>query len=143
MNVSERPSSEQFCYLFVCVHNAGRSQIAQAFVNYYATHHDLPVIANSAGTSAGGVLNPLAVLVMAELGISMESQHPKMLTKEMVDKADKVITMGCGVETACPAGLFICEDWGLDDPAKLAIDDVRKVRDEINQRVKGLLGLNS
>lgn len=104
--------------LFVCVHNAGRSQMAEAFVNHLAGERGLPVCAESAGTVAGEKVNPVAVEVMAEAGVSMEGQRPKQLTDEMADAADRVITMGCGVEAeACPARVRpMLEDWGLEDP---------------------------
>ena len=104
--------------LFVCVHNAGRSQMAEAFVNALARERGLPVRGLSAGTQAGSRINPLAEQVMAELGISLEGQEPKQLTDEMAKSADRTITMGCGVEaTSCPAGIYITEDWGLDEIA--------------------------
>lgn len=126
--------------LFVCVHNAGRSQMAEAFVNHYAKERGLDVIGVSAGTVAGTQINPVAVAVMHELGISMEGQAPKQLTQELADSADKKITMGCGVEAdACPARIFFTEDWGLDDPKGQPIEKVREIRDQIRERVEKLL----
>lgn len=126
--------------LFVCVHNAGRSQMAEAFVNHYAKAHGLGVIGVSAGTLAGTQINPVAVEVMHELGISMAGQSPKQLTQELADSADKKITMGCGVEaSACPARIFFTEDWGLDDPKGQPIEKVRTIRDQIKERVEALL----
>ena len=126
--------------LFVCVHNAGRSQMAEAFVNHYAKQRGLDVIGASAGTVAGTQINPVAVEVMQELGISMEGQSPKQLTQELADSADKKITMGCGVDaSACPARIFFTEDWGLDDPKGQPLEKVREIRDQIQARVEALL----
>jgi arsenate reductase (thioredoxin) len=126
--------------LFVCVHNAGRSQMAEAFVNHLARERNLPILGESAGTVGGKQLNPLAVEVMTEIGITMAGQTPKLLTQEIADGADKKITMGCGVDAeACPARIFFTEDWGLDDPAGQPIEKVREVRDQIKVRVEKLL----
>jgi arsenate reductase len=126
--------------LFVCVHNAGRSQMAEAMTNALAAERGLPVHAVSAGTVAGEAINPAAIAVMREIGISMEGQNPKQLTQEMADQADRIITMGCGVDAeACPARLHVTEDWGLDDPKGQPIEKVRAIRDEIRARVEALL----
>jgi arsenate reductase len=126
--------------LFVCVHNAGRSQMAEAFVNKLAAERALPVQGLSAGTEAGERVNPLAVQAMSELGISMEGQQPKQLTQEMADSANRIVTMGCGVDaTSCPATIYFTDDWGLDDPAGKPIEKVREIRDEIRSRVDELL----
>lgn len=126
--------------LFVCVHNAGRSQMAEAFTNKLATERGLAVRGLSAGTEAGERVNPLAVEVMREVGISMDGQIPKQLTQAMADAASRIITMGCGVNaTACPARIHLSEDWGLDDPAGQPIDKVRAIRDQIRERVEVLL----
>ncbi len=126
--------------LFVCVHNAGRSQMAEAFTNAIAKKRGAAVRGLSAGTVAGAEINPAAVAVMEEVGVSMEGQKPKQLTQAMADSADRVITMGCGVEAdACPARLHLSEDWGLDDPKGLPLEKVRAIRDEIKARVEMLL----
>jgi arsenate reductase len=126
--------------LFVCVHNAGRSQMAEAFANDQATARGLPVTALSAGTAGGKELNPLAVQAMREIGISIEAQVPKLITREMVESADRVISMGCGVDAeACPARFIVTEDWALDDPAGQPIERVREIRDAIQERVSRLL----
>ena len=126
--------------LFVCVHNAGRSQMAQAMANHLASEKGLAVTAESAGTVGGKVLNPVAVQVMAEIGISMEGQEPKFLTPEMVAEADEIISMGCGVDAeACPTKFLLTEDWELDDPAGQPIEVVRTIRDQIRQRVEAKL----
>src|SRR4051794_25320114 len=126
--------------LFVCVHNAGRSQMAEAFTNHLAGEKGDPVLGLSAGTEAGSRINPLAVEVMAEIGISMEGQAPKRLTQELADSSDRIITMGCGVDaTSCPARIHLSEDWGLDDPAGKPIEKVREIRDQIRGRVEAML----
>lgn len=126
--------------LYVCVHNAGRSQMAEAITNHLAAQRGLPVRAESAGTVAGERINPVAAQVLAEIGISLADQRPKQLTQEMADRADKIITMGCGVDAeACPARFLVTDDWGLDDPAGQPIETVRRIRDEIINRVEALL----
>jgi len=126
--------------LFVCVHNAGRSQMAEAFTNHLAKAKGSPVLGLSAGTEAGSRINPIAVEVMGELGISMAGQAPKQLTQELADSATRIITMGCGVDaTSCPARIHLSEDWGLDDPAGQPIEKVREIRDQIRGRVEALL----
>lgn len=126
--------------LFVCVHNAGRSQMAEGLTRHFAAEMGLNVASQSAGTQGGKILNPVAVQAMEELGISMEDQAPKLLTQEMADQADRIISMGCGVEAdACPAKFILTEDWGLDDPAGQPIEKVREIRDQIAERVKAML----
>ncbi len=126
--------------LFVCVHNAGRSQMAEAFTNAIARERGLAVRGLSAGTVAGAEINPQAVAVMEEIGVSMAGQEPKQLTQALADSADRVITMGCGVDAdACPARIHLSEDWGLDDPKGQPIEKVRAIRDEIKNRVETLL----
>ncbi len=126
--------------LFVCVHNAGRSQMAEALVNHLAAERGLPVRALSAGTVAGQEINPAAREVMAEIGIPMEGQQPKPLTQVMADAADRVVTMGCGVDAeACPAHIHLSSDWGLDDPKDAPLKKVREIRDQIRSKVNALL----
>jgi Protein-tyrosine-phosphatase len=127
--------------LFVCVHNAGRSQMAEALVNHLARERGLPVRAESAGTEAGEQVNPAAVAAMREIGVSMEGQRPKQLTDAMADAADRVITMGCGVDSdTCPARVRpMLEDWGLDDPKGRPVEAVRAIRDQIGEKVEALL----
>lgn len=122
--------------LFVCVHNAGRSQIAEALFNAYAGGR---AIAESAGTEPVAALNIAVVAAMTEAGYDIRSRRPRLLTEEMVDRADHVITMGCAVDDpACPA-IVAEEDWGIDDPAMAAMPKVRAIRDEIARRVRALL----
>lgn len=126
--------------LFVCVHNAGRSQMAEASTNARAKSLGLDVEATSAGTVGGKELNPVAMEVMEEIGISMAGHVPKLLTQQMVDVADRVISMGCGVNAAaCPARFVLTEDWGIDDPAGQPVERVRLIRDRIAAKVDELL----
>ena len=126
--------------LYVCVHNAGRSQMAEAITNTLAVQMNLDVIAKSAGTVGGSVINPAAVEVLSEIGISVVGQFPKLITQDMANRASRIITMGCGVDAeACPARFLVTEDWGLDDPKGQGLDAVRVIRDQIVDRVKRLL----
>ncbi|MFI6304211.1 arsenate reductase ArsC [Amycolatopsis thailandensis] len=121
--------------LFVCVHNAGRSQMAAALLHHHAAGR---VAVRSAGSAPAGEINPAVVAVMAELGIDVSREFPKRLTTDAVEAADVVITMGCG--DACP--VFPGKrylDWQLDDPAGRAVDQIRPIRDEIDRRVRELL----
>lgn len=127
--------------LFVCVHNSGRSQMAEAMLNHLAREIGLDATAESAGTLGGTTLNPVAVEALAEIEISMEGHHPKVLTQEMADRADRIISMGCGVDAeACPARFILTEDWELEDPAGQPIERVREIRDQIRTRILDLLG---
>jgi len=121
--------------LFVCVHNAGRSQMAAGLL---AKHAKGKVNVRSAGSTPANEINPAVVQVMDELGVDMSREFPKPLTDEFVQAADVVITMGCG--DACPIypGKRY-EDWELEDPAGKSVDDVRRIRDELDARVKQLL----
>ncbi|WP_344757452.1 arsenate reductase ArsC [Gryllotalpicola koreensis] len=121
--------------LFVCVHNAGRSQMAAGFLRALAGDR---VQVFSAGSEPADRLNPVAVAAMAEVGIDITANEPRILTTDAVKAADVVITMGCG--DTCP--IFPgkrYEDWDLTDPAGLPIDEVRPIRDEIRARVEALV----
>ena len=122
--------------LFVCVHNAGRSQMAEAFFNHYA---EGKAQAYSAGTHYASHINPTVIEAMREVGIDISDKRPKMLTLEMLGVADKVISMGCGVEGVCPATFVPTEDWQLEDPEGKPIEQVRAIRDEIGIKVKKLI----
>ena len=124
--------------LFVCVHNSGRSQMAEAFFNYLAKGK---AQAYSAGTQPGDRVNSVVVQVMKEAGLDVSANKPKMLTMEMVEKANRMITMGCGADAAamCPASFIETEDWALEDPEGKTTEQVRKIRDEIKDRVTKLL----
>jgi arsenate reductase len=122
--------------LFVCVHNAGRSQMAAAFLTHLAGNL---VQVRSAGSTPADAVNPAVVQVMREVGIDIGRVVPKVLTAEAVQASDVVVTMGCG--DACPffpGKRYL--DWELPDPAGQDADQIRPIRDEIEQRVRGLLG---
>jgi arsenate reductase (thioredoxin) len=121
--------------LFLCVHNAGRSQMALGWFNRLAGDN---AVAWSGGSEPGNEVNPSAVLAMAEVGIDIAHEYPKPWTDQIVRAADVVVTMGCG--DACP--LFPgkrYEDWELEDPAGHDVEAVRPIRDEIERRVRALL----
>ena len=121
--------------LFVCVHNAGRSQAAMALLDHHAQGR---VRVRSAGSAPGEKVNESVVAVLAERGIDLATAYPKRLTDEVVRAADVVVTMGCG--DACPiypGKRYL--DWQLDDPAGRSVDDVRPIVDEIEARVRALL----
>ncbi|MFJ2722302.1 arsenate reductase ArsC [Streptomyces sp. NPDC087437] len=127
---AERPS-----VLFVCVHNAGRSQMAAAFLTHLAGDR---VQVRSAGSAPADTVNPAVVEAMSEAGIDISAEVPKVLTVEAVQASDVVITMGCG--DTCP--VFPGKrylDWELPDPAGQGVDAVRPIRDEIQKRIHGLL----
>jgi arsenate reductase len=121
--------------LFVCVHNAGRSQMAAALLDHHAAGR---VRVRSAGSAPADEVNPAVVSALAELGIDISRELPKALITEDVEVADVVVTMGCG--DACP--IFPGKryvDWELDDPSGRSLEEVRPIRDEIDRRVRGLL----
>ncbi|MFE5715150.1 arsenate reductase ArsC [Streptomyces sp. NPDC056501] len=121
--------------LFVCVHNAGRSQMAAGFLNHLAGDR---IEVRSAGSVPGDRVNPAAVEAMAEVGVDISDQKPKVLTTEAVQASDYVITMGCG--DACP--IFPGKkylDWALEDPAGQGVEAVRPIRDEIKVLIEGLI----
>jgi protein-tyrosine-phosphatase len=129
-------TKEQPEVLFVCVHNAGRSQMAAGLVTLRSGGR---VHVRSAGSDPGEAVNPLAVQAMAELGVDLSEAFPKPLTDEVVRAADVVVTMGCG--DACPIypGKRY-EDWQVEDPAEAqSVDEVRRIRDDIDERVQRLL----
>lgn len=121
--------------LFVCVHNAGRSQMAAGYLRTLAGDK---VTVLSAGSAPGNQINPVAVAAMAEEGIDIAGEQPKKLTDESVIESDVVITMGCGDECPFFPGKRY-EDWVLNDPAGLGLEEVRPIRDEIKKRVETLL----
>jgi arsenate reductase len=130
------PMSDKPAVLFVCIHNAGRSQMAAGYLTALGKGQ---IEVRSAGSIPGDKVNPVAVQAMAEEGIDISTQTPKVLTTESVQASDVVITMGCG--DACP--IFPgkrYEDWQLDDPAGQGIEMVRTVRDDIRSRVETLIG---
>ena len=124
--------------LFVCVHNSGRSQMAEAFFNKLA-HGKAQAF--SAGTQPADRVNSVVVEAMKEVGIDISGNRPKVLTMDMVEKADRMITMGCGADAqaVCPASFIETEDWALEDPHGKPIEEVRKIRDEVKERVARLI----
>ena len=123
--------------LFVCVENAGRSQMAEAFANHYGKGK---VVASSAGIMLADRVNPLVVEAMRENGIDISMNRPKLLTPAMAEDADKIITMGCSVEKICPAPLLKnVIDWELEDPKGKPLEKVREIRDEIEKKVLKLI----
>jgi arsenate reductase (thioredoxin) len=129
------PTNDKPSVLFLCVHNAGRSQMAAAWLNHLAGDR---VDVFSGGSEPASTVNPAAIEAMAEVGIDIGAEFPKPWTDEIVQAADVVVTMGCG--DSCP--LFPgkrYEDWTLDDPAGQDVDAVRPIRDDIRDRVRALL----
>jgi len=123
--------------LFVCVENAGRSQMAEAIARAYG------VDASSAGTIPASAVNSTVVEAMKERGFNLASNKPKMLTNQMIEEADYVVTMGCRVDDVCPKPLIVkmekLVDWHIDDPKGKPIEEVRKIRSEIESKVLELL----
>jgi len=124
--------------LFVCIENAGRSQMAEAIARAYG------VDATSAGTIPAAAVNPMVVEAMQERGFNLSSSKPKLLTDQMIEEADYVVTMGCKVEDVCPKPLIVkmekkLVDWHIDDPKGKPIEEVRKIRSTIEDRVIQLL----
>ena len=124
-------------FLFVCVHNSGRSQMAESFTRHLSNG---AVEAESAGTQPSTGVNPIVVEAMAEVGIDLAGHYPKVISQEMVNRADSVFTMGCSIDESCPATFVPSEDWGLEDPAGRDIEHVRRIRDQVKAKVRDLLG---
>jgi protein-tyrosine-phosphatase len=123
--------------LFVCVENAGRSQMAEAFAKVYG---EGKVEATSAGTMPAREVNPAVVQVMKEKGIDLSANKPRLIINRMVQEADTVVVMGCSAEGFCPAPLLNkVVDWGIEDPKGKPIGKVREIRDEIERKVRALL----
>jgi arsenate reductase len=121
--------------LFICIHNAGRSQMAEAFFNKLSEGRHRGF---SAGSNPSDSINPVVVEALFEVGIDISSNKPKKLTKEMILETDLAITMGCG-EDACPIVPNEIREWQLEDPHGKPIEEVRKIRDEIKFRVAALI----
>ena len=124
--------------LFVCVENAGRSQMAEAIARSYGVN------ASSAGTLPATTINPTVIQAMKERGFNLTSNKPKMLSDHMIEAADYVVTMGCSVESVCPKPLIVkmekkLLDWKIDDPKGKSIEEVRKIRAQIEDQVIELL----
>jgi len=130
-------ATERSSYLFVCVHNAGRSQMAEAF----AKRRGLK--AASAGTVPATTVNPAVVQAMKEKGIDISSNTPRLLTTEMINQATLVVTMGCSVEEVCPRPMLAkmqkkLVDWKIDEPKGKTADEIRRIMDEIERKVASL-----
>ena len=123
--------------LFVCVENAGRSQIAEGFFKKYAPEGFEAV---SAGTKPVDNLNPIAIEAMKEIGIDISNQKSKLVTNEMINDSESVVNMGCMDKESCPA-LFVEDiaDWGIEDPKGKSIEQVRQIRDTIENKIKELV----
>jgi arsenate reductase len=122
-------------YLFVCVENACRSQMAEGFLNSLA---GTKASAKSAGNMPAKTVNPLAVQVMKEAGVDISGCKPKIITADMIQEADKVVLMGCG-RNSCPIIPKEVEDWRIEDPAGKGVDKFREVRDVIRKKVEALI----
>jgi arsenate reductase len=120
--------------LFICVHNSGRSQMAEAYFNRMAKGKARAI---SAGSEPAAVVNPAVIEVMKEEGIDISHNKPKLLTLDMIKGIGRAITMGC--ENSCPYTTVPVEDWGLEDPKGKSIEQVRKIRDEIKSKVKNMV----
>ena len=127
--------------LFVCVHNAGRSQMAKAYFNKLAEEAGIGLRAESAGTEPAERVHPVVEAAMREVSIDVYGAKPRLMTNETVERARQIITMGCDVDAeACPALLLHnVKDWGLPDPAGKNISEVRAIRDEVERRVASLV----
>jgi arsenate reductase len=132
----KHPEQEEKTVLFVCVENAGRSQMAEGFFRKYAPRGYSTV---SAGTRPAGEINPLAIQVMKEVGIDISKQKSKMITEDMMRNSDKIVNMGCMDKSFCPT-LFLNNliDWNIEDPKGKSIQKVREIRDDIEKRVRHL-----
>jgi arsenate reductase (thioredoxin) len=128
-------TAEKSTVLFVCVHNAGRSRMAAGYLQHLAGDR-IQVL--SAGSQPADQVNPAAVAAMAEDGIDIATERPQLLTDSAIRSADVVVTMGCGDECPFYPGRRY-EDWVLDDPAGLGVEEVRPIRDEIRRRVEQLI----
>ena len=122
--------------IFACVHNAGRSQMAAAFLNHLANPHVARAV--SAGTQPGDRVHPVVVEVMQEIGLDLSRNQPQRLTAELAQEATLLITMGCGDECPYVPGLAR-DDWPLPDPKGRPLDEVRQIRDDVRRRVSALI----
>lgn len=123
--------------LFVCVENAGRSQIAEGFFRKFSSENYEPI---SAGTKPIGEINPFVVQVMKEVGVDISNQKPKILSDDMIKQSKRIVNMGCMDRESCPA-LFVKNliDWNIKDPKGKSIEEIRTIRDEIERKVKDLV----
>jgi protein-tyrosine-phosphatase len=130
-------SKEKQTILFVCIQNAGRSQMAEGFFRKYAPEAYEPL---SAGTKPTSKINPIAIQAMKEMGIDISKQRPMDITEDMMRNSSKIVNMGCMEKDWCPT-MFVPNliDWGIEDPKGKSIEKVREIRDEIEDRVQGLV----
>ena len=133
---SSSKSKAAHTILFVCIQNAGRSQMAEGFFRKYAPEGYEPL---SAGTKPTSEINPIAIQAMKEVGIDISKQRPKDMTEDMMGNSTKIVNMGCMEKDWCPT-MFVSNlvDWGIEDPKGKSIEKVREIRDEIEERVKEL-----
>ena len=133
---SSSKSKAKHTILFVCIQNAGRSQMAEGFFRKYAPKSYEPL---SAGTKPTSEINPIAIQAMKEVGIDISKQRPKDMTEDMMRNSAKIVNMGCMDKDWCPTA-FVPNlvDWGIEDPNGKSIEKVREIRDEIEERVKEL-----
>lgn len=135
MNIQDVVHQKRIKVLFACVHNSGRSQMAEAFAiqiwNESGEFH-------SAGTHPAEIIDPLVVEAMKEKGIAMFDKVPKLLTEGMILRTDRVITMGCSIEEVCLEISGVSEDWELEDPNGKTLDQIRVIRDNIEDKVRNL-----
>lgn len=136
MKSGSSKSKAKHTILFVCIQNAGRSQMAEGFFRKYAPKDYEPL---SAGTKPTSEINPIAIEAMKEVGIDISKQRPKDITEDMMRNSTKILNMGCMDKDWCPT-VFVHNiiDWGIEDPKGKSIEKVREIRDEIEQRVKEL-----
>lgn len=134
MRLKPQKEEREKLILFVCVENAGRSQMAEGFFNKYAPKGYRAI---SAGTTPSSQINPLAVQVMKEIGIDISRQKPKIIDEDMIRNSSQAVNMGCMDKSECPM-LFMNNviDWGIEDPKGKPIEKVREIRDEIESRVR-------
>ena len=134
---SKSKSKAKHTILFVCIQNAGRSQMAEGFFRKYAPEGYEPL---SAGTKPTSEINPIAIEAMKEVGIDISKQRPKDITEDMMRNSSKIVNMGCMDKDWCPT-MFVHNllDWGIEDPKGKSIEKVREIRNEIEERVKGLI----
>jgi arsenate reductase len=134
---SKSKSKEKQTILFVCIQNASRSQMAESFFRKYAPEDYEPL---SAGTKPTSEVNPIVIQAMKEVGIAISKQRPKDITEDMMRNSVKIVNMGCMEKDWCPTA-FVPNliDWGIEDPKGKSIEKIREIRDEIEERVKGLI----
>lgn len=133
-------SKPRHCVAFICVQNAGRSQMATAFARRFVDEANLPVEVLSGGTDPADSVHDVVIRAMAEKGFDLSENQPRSVEPEELENCNHVITMGCSAQGVCPAGWTGTDrEWELDDPGEAELDEVRRIRDGIESRVKSLL----